>query len=142
MPTAAPAAAITPANEVTTRNFFAPIRAAGMDTDSANSEASCKTTTPGKAGRPPPIIITSAVNLIQLQKQLKGVVREDFELISIRNGTRVITRGMADFQSIKSYFDNHSIQYYTFFPISEKPIKAVTRHLLTLLLRKIFPTGW
>jgi hypothetical protein len=100
-----------------------------MDTDSANSEASCKETTPGKTGRPPPIILTSAVNLIQLQKQLKGVVSEDFEFRSTRNETRVITRGLADFQSIKSYFDNQSLQYYTVFPKSEKPIKAVIRHL-------------
>jgi hypothetical protein len=100
-----------------------------MDTDSANSEASCKATTPGKAGRPPPIILTPAVNLIQLQKQLKGVVSEDFEFRNTRNGTRDITRGMADFQSIKSYFDNQSLQYYTFFPKSENPIKAVIRHL-------------
>jgi hypothetical protein len=57
------------------------------------------------------------------------VVSEDFEFRSTRNGTRVITRGMADFQSIKSYFDNHSLQYYTFFPKSEEPIKAVIRHL-------------
>jgi hypothetical protein len=64
----------------------------------------------GKAGRPPPIILTSVVNLIQLQKQLKGVVSEDSEFRSTRNGTRVVTRGMADFQSIKSYFDNHSLQ--------------------------------
>jgi hypothetical protein len=74
-----------------------------MDTDCAGSEASTSTATvPGKTGRPPPIILTSAVNLIQLQKKTENVVSEDFEFLNTRNGTRVITRGMADFQSVKS----------------------------------------
>jgi hypothetical protein len=82
IPTAASAAASTSTNEVTTRNIFAPFRAAGMDIDSANSETSSKAKTPGKAGKSPPIILTSVVNLIQLQKQLKGVVSEEFEFRS------------------------------------------------------------
>jgi hypothetical protein len=50
-----------------------------MDTDSASAEATeNEETVPGKAGRPPPIILTSTTDLIQLQKQLKNVVKEDF----------------------------------------------------------------
>jgi hypothetical protein len=72
--------------KISTHNFFAPLRAADMDTDSAGSEASTNVATaPGKTGRPPPIILTSAVNLIQLQKQLKGVVSEDFKFRNTRN---------------------------------------------------------
>jgi hypothetical protein len=56
------------------------------------------------------------------------VVSEDFEFRSTRNGTRVITRGIADFQSVKSYFENDNLSY-CFFPKHEKPIKAVIRHL-------------
>jgi hypothetical protein len=130
MPTAASAAVSTPQKEVATKHFVVPLRTTEMDTDSASSKAtSCKETPPGKTGRSPPIILTSAVNLIQLQKQLKGVVSEDFEFRSTRNGTRVITRGMADFQSVKSHFENKHLSYYTFYPKSEKPIKAVIRHL-------------
>jgi hypothetical protein len=99
-----------------------------MDTDSAGSGASSEATAPGKTGRPPPIILTSAANLIQLQKELKVVVSEDFEFRSTRNGTRVITRGIADFQSVKSSFENHKLSYFSF-PKSEKPIKAVIRNL-------------
>jgi hypothetical protein len=57
------------------------------------------------------------------------VVSENFEFRSTRNGTRVITRNLADFQSVKSHFDSQNLSYYTFFPKSEKPIKAVIRHL-------------
>jgi hypothetical protein len=52
------------------------------------------------------------------------VVRENFEFRSRRIGTRVITRNVADFQSIKSHFDSQNLSYYSF-PKSEKPIKAV-----------------
>jgi hypothetical protein len=60
------AAEVTPQNEVTTRKFFVPLRAP-MDTDSAGAEATANETVPGKTGRPPPIILTSQTNLIQLQ---------------------------------------------------------------------------
>jgi hypothetical protein len=101
-----------------------------MDTDAFGTEATSKEAeVPGKTGRPPPIIPASTTNLIQLQKQLQSVVKENFEFRSTRNGTTVITDGMADFQSVKSHFDAHNLSYYSFYPKSEKPMKAVIRHL-------------
>jgi hypothetical protein len=101
-----------------------------MDTDASGTEAtSTEEAVPGKTGRPPPIILTSTTNLIQLQKELKIVVKGNFEFRSTRNGTRVIKRSMADFQSVKSNFDAHNLSYYFFYPKSEKPMKAVIRHL-------------
>jgi hypothetical protein len=66
-----------------------------------------------------------------LQKQLKNVVKQDFEFRTTRNGTKIITKNMADFHAIKSHFDAIKLSYYTFFPKSEKPIKAVIRRLPT-----------
>jgi hypothetical protein len=110
------AAEVTPQNEVTTQNVFSPLRAP-MDTDSAGAEATVnEETVPGKTGRPPPIILTSQANLIQLQKQPKNVVKGDFEFRSTRNGTRVVTKGMADFEAVKSHFTNNSLSYYSFSP--------------------------
>jgi hypothetical protein len=110
-----------PPKEVVTRNVFAPLRAADMDTDASGTEAnSNKEAVPGKTGRPPPIVLTSTANLIQLQKQLQIVVKENFEFRSTRNGTRVITRSMADFQFVKSHFDANNLSYYSFYPKSEK----------------------
>jgi hypothetical protein len=54
--------------EVATRNFFAPLRTTGMDTDYASTETSPQETTAAKTGRPPPIVLTSAVNLIKGKK--------------------------------------------------------------------------
>jgi hypothetical protein len=123
------AAEVTPQTEVHKRNFFALLRAP-MDTESAGAETTVnEETVPWKTGRPPPIILTSQTNLIQFQKQLKNVVKGDFEFRSTRNGTRVVTKCMANLEAVKSHFTNHNLSYYSFFPKSQKPIKAVIRHL-------------
>jgi hypothetical protein len=102
-----------------------------MEMDSTSSETTPVETPAVKSGRPPPIFLTSAINLIHLQKQVKSVLKQDFEFRTTRNRTKIITRDMADFQSIKSHFDTMKLSYYRFFPKSEKPIKAVIRHLPT-----------
>jgi hypothetical protein len=100
-----------------------------MNTDSTAAEATTpEEAVPGKASRPPQIILTSTANLLQLQKQLQNVVKDDFEFHSTRNRTRVITKGMADFEAVKFHFNNSNLSYYSFFPKSQKPVKAVIRH--------------
>jgi hypothetical protein len=114
-----------------------------MDIDASGTEAtSNEAAVPGKTGRPPPIILTSTTNLIQLQNHLESVVKEKLEFRSSRNGTRVITRDMTDFISVKSHFDDNNLSSYSFYPKSEKPMKAVLRHLLHNSLQKIYLTGW
>jgi hypothetical protein len=62
----------TPPKVVATRNFFAPFRAFDIEIDSAKTEATPREAEAStKIGRTPPRILTSAVNLILLQKQLK-----------------------------------------------------------------------
>jgi hypothetical protein len=64
-----------------------------MDTESSTTIGSPREeSAAGKTGRPP---LTSATNLIQLQKQLKNVVQENFKFRSTRNGTRVIMKILA-----------------------------------------------
>jgi hypothetical protein len=123
------AAEVAPQKEVPTRNIFAPPRGKYGHGFLRCRATANEETVPGKAGRPPPIILTSQANLIQLQKQLKNVVKGDFEFRSTRNGTRVVTNGMADIKAVKSHFTNNSLSYYSFFPKSQKPIKAVIRHI-------------
>jgi hypothetical protein len=36
---------------------------------------------------------------------------------------------MVDYQAVKTFFSDHTLSYYTFYPKAEKPIKAVIRHL-------------
>jgi hypothetical protein len=52
--------------EVSTRNFFAPLRTTGMDTETAGAEKALPEEASRKSSMPPPIVITSTTNLIQL----------------------------------------------------------------------------
>jgi hypothetical protein len=97
---------------VGTRNFFAPLRTTSRDKDPASSETSPRETkTAAKTDEPSPVVPISAVNLIQLQKHLKNVVKEDFEFCNTRYGTRIITRGMLDFLAVKFQFEKNSLPY-------------------------------
>jgi hypothetical protein len=116
--------------KVATRNFFAPLRTSSMETDApATHFSAAEKDVPKRTSRPPPIMLTSATNLLQLQKQLKDVAKQEFEFRSTRNATRVVTKDMLDFEAVKAHFHSHNLSFYSFFPKSEKPIKAVIRHL-------------
>jgi hypothetical protein len=62
-------------------------------------------------------------------KRIKDVLTGKFEFRNTRSGTRIVTKEMADFTTIRNYLENNNPSYFTFFPKSEKPIKAVIRHL-------------
>jgi hypothetical protein len=96
-----------PAVKLATSNFFAPLRTAHMDTDAPVAEPSAEV--PRKSAQPPPIVLTSAINLIQMQKQLKGVAPQSFKFCNTRNWTRVVTKDMVDYQAVKAHFDNNSL---------------------------------
>jgi hypothetical protein len=115
--------------EGTYQQLLRPSREAHMDTDAPAESNTEEAAAPGKSSRPPPILLTSAGNLIQLQKQLKGVPKQPFEFRNTKNGTRVVTKDVVDYLVVKSFFNQNSLSYFTFFPKSEKPIKAVLRHL-------------
>jgi hypothetical protein len=56
------------------------------------------------------------------------VAKQAFEFCNTRNGTRVITKDMVNFQVIKLHFKSNNLSFYSF-PKSENPIKAVILHL-------------
>jgi hypothetical protein len=123
-------AAVPTPVQVPTKNFFAPLRTAQLDTDASDAQPSAEeAAAPAKTAMPPPIVLTSAGKLIQLQKELKGVARQIFELRNTKSGTRIVTKDMVDYQAVKALFIENSLAFFTFFPKSEKPVKAVLRHL-------------
>jgi hypothetical protein len=81
------------------------------------------------AGRPPPIVPTSAINLMKLQRHIRDIVKGNSEFCSTRSGTRTVTKEMEDLSAIKKHLESTNLSYFTFFPKSEKPIKAVICHL-------------
>jgi hypothetical protein len=44
-----------------------------------------------KAGRRPPIVVTSKTNLMQLQRHIRDIVTGYFEFHSTRSGSRIVT---------------------------------------------------
>jgi hypothetical protein len=114
-----------------TKNYFAPLSSTpAMDcTEAEGDEEQDEQQAPASPGRPPPIVLTTPANLLQHPKEVKGLVKGNFEFRSTRNGTRVVTREMADYSAIRALFDGRKMSYYTFHPKSEKPIKAIIRHL-------------
>jgi hypothetical protein len=65
-----------------------------------------------QAGRPPPIIITAATNLLQLQKKQRVFVKGSVEFRNTRNGTRVVTKELSDFSVIKASRQGKSVLLY------------------------------
>jgi hypothetical protein len=121
--------------QLPTRNFFAPLGTT-METDTAGAapkdqpEQQSQQAAANKGGRPPPIVMTSTINLISLQKDLKQIVKGPFEFRNTKIGSKVVSKEMADYSAIRHYLDSKQISYFTFFPKSEKPMKAVIRYLL------------
>lgn len=55
-----------------------------------------------QARNPAPIVLTSLVNLIELQRQLKGLLKGKFEFCDTKNGARVLKKKVADFLTNRS----------------------------------------
>jgi hypothetical protein len=66
---------------------------------------------PRKSGRPPPIVLTSTTNLIQLQRKFTKITTGNFEFRNTRNGTRIVTKEMSDFSTIKKYLERSNLAY-------------------------------
>jgi hypothetical protein len=124
---------LDPTPELQTRNFFAPLRSTEMEADHGDDaddtiERQQHQAPSSQAGKQPPIVLTCQLNLIQLQRHLKGLLKGDFGFRNTRHGTRVVTKEMADFSAIPSHFESNNLLYFTY-PKSQKPVKAVIRHL-------------
>jgi hypothetical protein len=105
-----------------TRNFFASMRATEMEVDCTLVEEStekpdrkAQQASSSKSGRPPPIMLTSIINLMQLQRQIKGFVTGNFEFRNTRSETRIVMKEMADFSAIKTNLEKSNLSYFTLF---------------------------
>jgi hypothetical protein len=69
-----------PPKAVLTHNFFAPLRTSDMDMETTGIENTLPEQEANrKSSRPPTIVMTSTMNLIQLQSDLKEHVTEKYE---------------------------------------------------------------
>jgi hypothetical protein len=119
-----------PPKAVLTCNFFAPLRATDMETETTGTENTLLVQKiPRKLGRVSPNMITSTTNLIQLQSDLKDHVKWQHKFQNTRNGTRIITKEMEDYPDMKSCLEKNNLYYFTLSLDSKKPMKAVIHHL-------------
>jgi hypothetical protein len=86
---------------VVTKNYFAPLRTVPMEGAEECDETPSSHNNLEK-GRPPPIVLTSEVNLLSLQKDLKAVVTGDFSFRNTASGTRITTKSMAYYKTIQN----------------------------------------
>jgi hypothetical protein len=79
--------------ELPTKNFFAPLRAKmELEGSKEKTNGGEQQEPTNQACRPPPINLTSVTNLLQLQKQLQGIVKGSFEFRNTKYGTRALTK--------------------------------------------------
>jgi hypothetical protein len=88
---------------------MAPLRSIEMEADHGDdaddtTEHQQHQVPSNQADRPPTILLTSKVNWIQLQRQLK-------------------------YLAIRCHFESKILPYFIFYPNFQKPIKAMIRHL-------------
>jgi hypothetical protein len=78
----------------------------------------------GRIDHPPSIIITSQINLLKFQGEIKAITKGSFNIRNTKNGTGVIV-----ISSHKNLLEKTKVLYYTFHLKSVKTIKAVIRYL-------------
>jgi hypothetical protein len=118
------------------RNYFVSLRTMEADVRNSTGEGKGlepptqqrKTADKGKE-RPPSIVLTTTVNLLKFQVEVKTFTTGSFELRNTRNGIRVVIKEIADYAAIMRHRDGRKIPYYTFHSKSLKTVKAVIRHL-------------
>jgi hypothetical protein len=70
---------------------------------------------------------------------MKNVAKGDFQFRNTKNGIRVNTKSMTDFEAFKSYFSTHNLSYYSFFLKPQNPLKQSCINSLQIPRRRIFP---
>jgi hypothetical protein len=86
---------------VVTKNFFAPLRAVLMEGAEVCDETPSSDNNLDKTDHPS-IDLTSEVNFLSLQKDLKAVVTGEFFFRNTAYGTRITTTSIADYKTIQN----------------------------------------
>jgi hypothetical protein len=99
-----------------TRNVYAPLTTMDVEIGNETTEETEPSThqqqrTAKGAGRPPPIVFTSSVHLIKLERGIKNIVKNKYEFRTTRNGIRAMKKEMADYSAIKHHFEQNSLHF-------------------------------
>jgi hypothetical protein len=114
---------------VVKKNFFAPLRAVSIEGAEVCGEPPSSDNNLEK-GRlpPPPIVLTSEVYLLSLQKDFKAVVTGKF-FRNTTSGTRITTESVSDYKAVQNHLSQKYVPFFAFYTKGDKLVKAVIRHL-------------
>lgn len=79
--------------------------------------------------RPPSIILTTIINILTFQVDIKAIANGSFDVRDTSNGIRIMAREKADYSAIMSHLGAGKLPYYTYHPKILKNMKAVIRPL-------------
>jgi hypothetical protein len=113
---------------VVRKNYYAPLMTVPMEGAEVCRETPFSDNSIEKC-RPPPIVLTSEVNLLSTHKDLKAFVNAKFFFRNTASGTRITTKSMADYKIIQKLLGQKCLPFFTFYIKGDKPVKAVIRHL-------------
>jgi hypothetical protein len=86
------------------------------------------------------IIITTQINMLKFQGEIKSIAKGSFEFRNTKNGTRVIVREMAEYLAIKSQLEKKKILFYAFHHKTLKRLRRQSGIYLAIPQRKILLT--
>jgi hypothetical protein len=68
-------------------------------------------------------MMTSTINLIQFQSNLKDHIEGEYNFLNTRNGTRIITKEVTDYSAMKSHLEKNNVHYFDLLPKFRKACK-------------------
>jgi hypothetical protein len=77
-----------------------------------------------KTRRPTVIVLTSEVNILILQKDLKALVTGEFFRYTA-SGTRITTKSIEDNKNLQNLLSQKGLPFFTFYTEGDKPVKLL-----------------
>jgi hypothetical protein len=114
----------TTTTTTTTTKISAPLRCLDMEETPGNrsdEEGTGKSNQQTGKERPPPFIITTTVNHMKFQVEIKAISKRSFELCNTKIVATVTAREMADYSTLKHHLETKKIPFFTYHSKSSLP---------------------
>lgn len=97
--------------------------------DDDDDEKLSKSTKNTKKAKPPPIYVYGVQNKFQFSRTLAAVCRTKPRIYHTQQQVRFQTNSYADYEELKTYYNQQKYQFATELPNLERPFKVVMRKL-------------
>lgn len=79
--------------------------------------------------KPPPITIPSLPHPLKFTKTLQGLLLNNLKAVNTRDGMKIYTDTLADFQTTKDHLNKENIEYFTYQLRQDRPLRVIIRRL-------------